>query len=115
MLTETTMVQLIVLSYPLLFSMLHSGGINHNKMVSTNIVKLKLQTLIKIHPVVNISQVVRYRKLVVSRLLMVDFIHFYFFSFILIFLFLYFLFSIFRTTQVRGYQSHCHISHKLMA
>ena len=32
------------------------------------------------------------------------------------FLFLFFiLFSIFRTTQVRGYLSHCHISHKLMA
>ena len=24
----------------------------------------------------------------------------------------YFYFSIFRTTRVRGYQSHCHISHK---
>ena len=37
-------------------------------------------------------------------------LHFYFlFSFILI------LFSIFRTTQVRVYQSRCHISHKLMA
>ena len=56
------MVQPIVLSYPLPFSMLHPGGIDRNKMISTNIVKLKLQTLIKIHPVVNISQVVRYRK-----------------------------------------------------
>ena len=27
----------------------------------------------------------------------------------------YFYFSIFRTTQVRVYQSRCHISHKLMA
>ena len=42
---------------------------------------------------------------------------FLFSLFYLIFLFLlfYFLFSIFRTTQVRGYQSCCHISHKLMA
>ena len=31
------------------------------------------------------------------------------------FFFFYFLFSIFRTTQVRVYQSRCHISHKLMA
>jgi len=38
---------------------------------------------------------------------------FYFFHFI--FHFFYFLFSIFRTTWVRGYQSRCHISHKLMA
>jgi len=29
-LTETTMAQPIVSSYSLLFSMLHSGGINHN-------------------------------------------------------------------------------------
>ena len=39
-------------------------------------------------------------------------------SFIFLFLFLFFLLfsiSIFRTTQVRGYQSRCHISHKLMA
>jgi len=34
------------------------------EMVSTNVVKLKLPTLMRIHPVVNISQVVRYRKLV---------------------------------------------------
>ena len=40
---------------------------------------------------------------------------FLFSLFYLIFLFFYFLFSIFRTTQVRGYQSRCHISHKLMA
>ena len=39
-----------------------------------------------------------------------DGLNFYFsFSFIL------FYFSIFRTTQVRGYQSRCHISHNLMA
>jgi len=44
-----------------------------------------------------------------SRLLTVDFI--FIFSFHFIFL----LFSIFRTTQVRVYQSHYHISHKLMA
>ena len=31
------------------------------------------------------------------------------------FSFLFFSFSIFRTTWVRGYQSHCHISHNLMA
>ena len=30
-------------------------------------------------------------------------------------LFILFYFSIFRTTQVRVYQSRCHISHKLMA
>ena len=42
---------------------------------------------------------------------------FYFSLFILFyFSFLFFFsFSIFRTTQVRGYQSRCHISHKLMA
>jgi len=38
-------------------------------------------------------------------------LHFFIFSFHFIFLFFY----IFRTTQVRVYQSHCHISHKLMA
>ena len=32
-----------------------------------------------------------------------------------IFRFLFFSFSIFRTTQVRVYQSRCHISHKLIA
>ena len=31
------------------------------------------------------------------------------------FFFFYFLFSIFRTTQVRGYQSCCYIGHNLMA
>jgi len=35
--------------------------------------------------------------------------------FIFSFLFFFFSFSIFRTTQVRAYQSCCHISHKLMA
>jgi len=34
------------------------------KVVSKNMVKLKLLTSIRIHPVVNISRVVRYRKLV---------------------------------------------------
>ena len=43
------------------------------------------------------------------RSLMVDFI--FIFSFYFIFL----LFSIFRTTRVRVYQSRCYISHKLMA
>ena len=43
-------------------------------------------------------------------------LYFYFlFSLYFIFIFIFILFSIFRTTQVRGYQSHCHISHKLMA
>ena len=32
------------------------------EMVSTNTVKLQLPTLIRIHPVVNVSQIVRYRK-----------------------------------------------------
>ena len=41
---------------------------------------------------------------------------FYFLFFLnFIFHFLFFYFSIFRTTQVRVYQSRCHISHKLMA
>ena len=50
-----------------------------------------------------------------SRLLMVDFIFYFFFSLYFIFLFIFLFFSIFRTTWVRVYQSHCHISHKLMA
>jgi len=36
------------------------------------------------------------------------------FSLLTLFYFLFY-FSIFRTTRVRGYQLHCHISHKLMA
>ena len=41
---------------------------------------------------------------------------YFIFSFHFIFLFLFlFIFSIFRATQVRVYQSCCHISHKLMA
>jgi len=49
-------------------------------------------------------------KIVDSRL------HFYFLSlYFIFFLCLFLLFSIFRTTQVRVYQSRCHISHKLMA
>jgi len=50
-----------------------------------------------------------------SRSLIVDFIFFIFFSLYFIFLLLFILFSIFRITWVRVYQSHCHISHKLMA
>ena len=43
-------------------------------------------------------------------------LHFYFlFLLYVIFFFFFFFFPIFRTTQVRVYQSHCHISHKLMA
>ena len=34
------------------------------KVVSTNIVKLKLPTTMRIHPVINISWVVRYQELV---------------------------------------------------
>ena len=37
------------------------------------------------------------------------------FHFILFSSFLFVYFSIFRTAQVRGYQSRCHISHNLMA
>ena len=33
-----------------------------DKVVSTNIVKLQLLTLMRIHPVVNISQIVQYRE-----------------------------------------------------
>jgi len=41
---------------------------------------------------------------------------YFIFSFHFYFTFLFFFFfSIFRTTQVRVYQSHCHISHKVMA
>jgi len=52
---------------------------------------------------------------VVSRSLTVNFIFIFSFHFILFLFFLFLLFSIFRTTQVRVYQLHCHISHKLMA
>ena len=50
-----------------------------------------------------------------SRSLTMDltFIFISYFSFF--FFFLFFSFSIFRTTQVRGYQSRGHISHNLMA
>jgi len=48
-----------------------------------------------------------------SKSLTVDFI--FLFSFYFIFLFFFLFFSIFRITQVRVYQSRCHISHKLMA
>jgi len=37
-----------------------------NEVVSTNAIKLQLLTLIRIHPVVNTSQVVRYKKQVES-------------------------------------------------
>jgi len=50
-----------------------------------------------------------------SRLLMVDFIFYFLFLLYFIFIFIFILFSIFRTTWVRVYQSHCHISYKLMA
>jgi len=50
-----------------------------------------------------------------SRLLTVDFIFYFLFSLYFSFIFSFILFSIFRTTRVRVYQSHCHISHKLMA
>ena len=44
-----------------------------------------------------------------------DGLDFYFSLFILFYFILFsFSFSIFRTTRVRVYQSHCHISHKLM-
>jgi len=33
-----------------------------NEVVSTNAIKLRLPTLIRIHPVVNVSQVVQYKK-----------------------------------------------------
>ena len=54
-------------------------------------------------------------KTLVSRSLMVDFIFYFLFSLYFIFLLLFLFFSIFRTTWVRVYSSHCHISHKLMA
>ena len=54
-------------------------------------------------------------KTMVSGSSKVDFVHFIFSLFIFSFAFLLLLFSIFRTTQVRGYQSRCHISHNLIA
>jgi len=54
-------------------------------------------------------------KYILSRSLTVDFILFSLFI-LFYFSFLFpFSFSIFRATWVRGYQSRCHISHKLMA
>ena len=50
-----------------------------------------------------------------SRLLTMDLTFIFVSYFIFSFPFLFFYFSIFRTTQVRGYQSRCHISHNLMA
>ena len=49
------------------------------------------------------------------RSLTMDFIFYFLFSLYFIFLSFFFYFSIFRTTQVRVYQSRCHISHKLIA
>ena len=56
-----------------------------------------------------------YEETGVSKSLTVDFI---LFSLFILFCFSFpfsFSFSIFRTTRVRGYQSRCYISHKLMA
>jgi len=50
-----------------------------------------------------------------SKSLTVDLIFIFTVHFILIFFSFYFSFSIFGTTRVKGYQSRCHISHKLMA
>ena len=52
---------------------------------------------------------------IVSRLLTMDFIFPFHFIFLFLFPFIFLLFSIFRSTWVRGYQSCCHISHRLMA
>ena len=49
-------------------------------------------------------------KIVDGGLYFISSFHFYF-----ILLYFSFSFSIFRTAQVRGYQSRCHISHNLMA
>ena len=105
------------------------------KIVSENVVELELLTLLRIHPVVNVRRIMKYReqveeqkkippspieiasekKYVVSRSLTIDFIFIFSFHFILFLFFIFILFSIFRTTRVRVYQSRCHISHKLMA
>ena len=53
------------------------------------------------------------KRALVSRLLTMDLIFIFISYFIFHFLFFSY-FSIFRTTWVRGYQSRCHISHKLM-
>ena len=50
-----------------------------------------------------------------SRLLTIDLTFMFRLSFYFIVSFSFLFFSIFRTTQVRVYQSRCHISHKLMA
>ena len=44
-----------------------------------------------------------------------DGLYFLFSFYFIFFVFFSFSFSIYRTTQVRVYQSRCHISHKLMA
>ena len=50
-----------------------------------------------------------------SRSLTVDLTFISHFHFLFYFSFHFFYFSIFRTDWVRGYQSCCHISHKVMA
>ena len=40
------------------------GPYKIEKVVSRNVIKLKLLSLMRIHPVVNISRIVRYRELV---------------------------------------------------
>ena len=54
----------------------YMGPYTIEKIMSTNIIKLKLPTIMKIHLVVNISWVVRYRELVkgqkVEKLVEVD-------------------------------------------
>ena len=58
---------------------------------------------------------VMYNIILMSRLLMVDFIFIFFFSLFTLFSFSFsfsFIFPIFRTTRVRVCQSCCHISHK---
>ena len=55
------------------------------------------------------------KMLCLSRLLTIDLIFIFHFLFYFSVSFLFLSFSIFRTTWVRGYQSRCHISHKLMA
>ncbi len=42
----------------------YMGSYIIKKIVSTNIVKLKLPTMMRIHPVINISWVVKYQELV---------------------------------------------------
>ena len=55
------------------------------------------------------------KSLYVSRSMKMDLIFIFISYFYFSLPFLFFSFFIFRTTRVRGYQSHCHISHNLMA